>query len=141
MIRAVTSCAAQVSPAPTTYTASAAMVARPSGWSRRPPANLVLMACAPMAGAKPPLSISPVVAASTLIRRRSGLIVIWRLGRCAVLWQRIDRADRSPSSRTSLLARSDQALLQAGGGRGTSHASYGRLALAPYGLPRLSSRS
>src|SRR5689334_19637903 len=93
MIRAVTSCATQVSPAPTMYTASAAMLARPSGWPRPPLTNMALMTGATIPGAKPPLSVSPVAAASISIGRRLELRGIWLLGRCATLQQGIDRID------------------------------------------------
>src|SRR6185312_850085 len=140
MIRAITSCAMQVSPAPTKYTASAAMLARLSGWLCPRPANKAFMAGPAMAGAKPPLSVSSVAAASLPPRRKSELRVICQLGRYAVPQQGIDGADRSARRRTSPLAQSDRALFPAGGGRGSLHASFGCLAPEGYGRPHCSFR-
>src|SRR5690348_14398856 len=109
------------------------MLVRPSGWLRPSLANMVLMGPALTAGARRPSSVSPVTAASTPIRRKSELRVIWRLGRCAASQQGVDCRHRCPRRRTSPPARSDRPLLQAGGGRGSSHASYGRLAPEAYG--------
>ena len=95
---------------------------------------------APMARAKPPLSVSPVAAASTPIRRKSELRVIWRPGRCAVSQQGIDWPDLFFRPRTSPLAQFDRSLFQAVGGRGSSHASCGRLAPEAYRPRHWSSR-
>ena len=52
------------------------MLAGPSGWPRPSPAEIGLIEFAPKAGAKPPLSVSPLAAAEISIRRKSELRVI-----------------------------------------------------------------